>query len=288
MITETKKETELAAPLEGAKAELIELINSRVGPNHKLTEKDVFIRSMYLVSDQINSFGGRFDRVELEKMANLVIDCPVIVGHRHDRLPIARNFKAEIVPVPSGVEGEKKGAAWLVTWFYWLAAVDGAENLAKNIDGGINKEVSAAFLFETPECSVCGQDIRICLHIPFRRYALPNGTLQPAFFWYRNVSKILETSLVYRGAVAGTRIAEPLADTKEVFITKSEKRLILPPRKNKTQRIYAGIRRAGPCSSRAKSKGVRSSPSRIGKGIQGLGPRSKIEEDLSKKTAVRY
>jgi len=245
MITETKKETELAAPEEGAKAELIELINSRVGPNRTLTAKDVFIRSMYLVSDQINSFGGRFDRVELEKMANLVIDCPVIVGHRHDRLPIARNFKAEIVPVPSGVEGEKNGAAWLVTWFYWLAAAVGAENLSKNIDGGINKEVSAAFLFETPECSVCGQDVRMCEHIPFRRYAAPNGTLQPAFFWYRNVSKILETSLVYRGAVAGTRITPALADKGEVFFTKKEKRLILPPRKNKTQRLYAGICRGG-------------------------------------------
>ena len=107
MITETKKEAQLQAPKKEAKAELIELINSRVGPNHNLLEKDVFIRSMYLVSDQINSFGGRFDRIELQKMAELAIDCPVIVGHWHDRLPIARNFKAEIVSIPSGVEGEK-------------------------------------------------------------------------------------------------------------------------------------------------------------------------------------
>lgn len=233
MITETKQTAALAAPETGAAAELIELINARVGPNRPLGEADVFIRKMFLVSDRINSFGGRFDGKELAKMAELAVDCPVLVGHNHQKLPIARNFKAEVV--------EKNGTAWLVTNFYWLAEAEGAQSLLKNIDGGIYKEVSAAFLFELPECSICGRDIRACEHIPFRRYAAPSGSLAPAFFWYRNVTKLLETSLVYRGAVPGTKITVPLAESEksqEVFTTKIVEPKIVRPRRRGRQRIY--------------------------------------------------
>lgn len=232
MITETKQKAALAPPETGAVEELIELINHRVKPNQPLKEGEVFIRKMFLVSDQVNSFGGRFDGKELLKMAELAIDSPVLVGHNHQRLPIGRNFKSEIV--------EKSGAAWLATNFYWLLASEGAENLAKNIDGGIYKEVSAAFLFETPECSICGRDIRRCEHIPFRRYAVPNGAFAPAFFWYRNVSKVLETSLVFRGAVAGTKITMPLASeqNQEFFVTKTAGRKIVRLRRRVRAAIY--------------------------------------------------
>lgn len=231
MITETKQRTALAVPETGT-AELIELINNRIQPNQPLKEDDVFIRKMFLGSDQINSFGGRFDRNELAKMAELVVDAPVLVGHDHQKLPIGRNFKAEIV--------ERNGTVWLATHFYWLTAALGAENLAKNIDGGIYKEVSAAFLFETPECSICGQDIRSCEHIPFRRYALPSGSFAPAFFWYRNIFKVLETSLVFRGAVPGTRITALMPESEggqEVFTTKAVVRKAARPRRRQ-QRIY--------------------------------------------------
>ena len=231
MITKTKQTTALAVPETGT-AELVDLINNRIKPNQPLKEDDVFIRKMFLGSDQINSFGGRFDRNELVKMAELVVDAPVLVGHDHKKLPIGRNFKAEIV--------EKNGTAWLVTNFYWLQSALGAENLAKNIDGGIYKEVSAAFLFETPECSICGRDIRTCEHVPFRRYAALNGSLQVAFFWYRNVGKVLETSLVFRGAVPGTRITALMPESEggqEVFTTKAVVRKAARPRRRQ-QRIY--------------------------------------------------
>jgi hypothetical protein len=231
MISETKQKAELATIEGGAEAELVELINQKIKPNKPLEGKEVFIRRMFLVSDQINSFGGRFDRKELLKMAELAVDAPVLVGHDHQKLPIGRSFSAEIE--------ERNGAVWLAVHFYWLAEAEGAGNLAKNIDGGIYKEVSAAFLFETPECSVCGRDIRSCEHVPFRRYAAPNGSLQPAFFRYRNVSKFLEASLVFRGAVAGTGIAAPMAvQNQEFFATKIVNRRAVQSRRRRPQRIY--------------------------------------------------
>ncbi|MCI0330805.1 MAG: hypothetical protein L0196_07625 [candidate division Zixibacteria bacterium] len=234
MITETKQKTMLAAPEGWGTAELVQLINARVQPNRPLGEGDVFIRRMFLASNRINSFGGRFDKKELAKMGELAEGSPVLVGHNHQKLPIARNFKADLV--------EKMEETWLAVHFYWLADSDGALNLLKNIDGGIYKEVSAAFLFELPECSVCGRDIRICEHIPFRRYAVPNGSLAPAFFWYRNVTKLLETSLVYRGAVPGTKITVPLAgrseQNQELFTTKTAERKNVPSRRKRLHPIY--------------------------------------------------
>ncbi len=252
MLIGRKRVTGLAAPELGKVEKLVELINSTVQPNQPLSDKDVFIRSMHLTSDRINTFGGRFDIAELQKMKELAADCPVLVGHNHQLLPIGRNYKADLI--------RKEEATWLITHFYWLAESAGAADLAKNIDGGIYKEVSAAFLFEYPECSVCEKDIRTCEHIPFRRYFNRRREAGPAFFWYKNVTKMLETSLVYRGAVPETKIGHPLQaeddpfgfaqgneptpkgvgslPNSDVFITKNEQGIVPFHRKKRFQSIY--------------------------------------------------
>jgi hypothetical protein len=181
--------------------ELIFLINSRINPPKPVTKKDVYVRTMFLVSDEVNSYGGRFPKEELPKIAELVIDSPVIVGHTKERLPIARNFKAELV--------ERDGKNWVKVWFYWLKNSTDALSLKENIDHGIYKECSLGFVFEFPECSICGEDMRRCQHIPFKTYSTEDGGKE-AFFNYRNITKVLETSLVYRGAVPNTSMSDEL------------------------------------------------------------------------------
>jgi hypothetical protein len=140
--------------------ELIFLINSRIKPPKPVTKADVYIRTMFLVSDEVNSYGGRFPIEELPKIAELVIDSPVIVGHTKEKLPIARNFKAELA--------ERNGKKWVKVWFYWLKNSKDALSLKENIDHGIYKECSLGFVFEFPECGICGEDMRRCQHIPFK------------------------------------------------------------------------------------------------------------------------
>jgi len=95
---------ELRKPKEEISDELIFLINSRIKPPKPVTKEDIFVRTMFLVSDEVNSYGGRFPLEELFNIANLVIDSPVMVGHTKEKLPIARNFKAEVV--------QKDGKNW--------------------------------------------------------------------------------------------------------------------------------------------------------------------------------
>jgi hypothetical protein len=182
---------------------LIDEINRVVNPPKPVGPDEVYIRAMYIVSDQVNSQGGRFAEEELDRLTELLIDAPVMVGHQRDSLPVARNFKAVKV-----CEGDR---VWVKSYFYWMKESDGAEALKNNIDGGIYKECSISFLFLFPECSICGRDIRQCRHVPFNDYETASGGREIAHFLYRRIERVLETSLVFRGSVADTRITDTLS-----------------------------------------------------------------------------
>jgi hypothetical protein len=192
---------QLAEPDEVIPAELIDLINTNIKPLAKVSAADVYVRAMYVVSDQVNSFGGRFPVEEHPTVARLLVDSPVLVGHRKDKLPVGRNFHAVTV--------ERDQRPWVKSYFYWLRSSEGSEQLKDNIDGGIYKECSVAFTFQLPECSICGNDIRKCTHRLFETYDR-NGVAEKCCFNYRRIEKVLETSLVYRGAVPDTLVSKDL------------------------------------------------------------------------------
>lgn len=193
----------LAEPSERYPESLVKLINSNCRPPKPVAAKDVYIRAMYVVSDQVNSFGGRFPIDEHEHLASLLVDSPVLVGHRKDKLPVARNFHAQTT--------ERDGQSWVVSYFYWLRTAAGAEDLCNNIDGGIYKECSVAFTFSLPECSLCSKDIRNCEHEPRQSYQA-GADRQVCHFNYRRIERVLETSLVYRGANPDTTVTRELAN----------------------------------------------------------------------------
>jgi hypothetical protein len=182
-----------AQPIERNLQKYSDLINVNIKPPVPVKPGDINIRAMYIISDSINTYGGRFDRVDLPNIARMLIDSPVMIGHDKSGLPVARNFWAETI--------EKDGRLWVKSYFYWLKQAENAERLALNIDAGIYKECSVSFVYDIPECSACGGDIRVCGH----------QISKDVFFYYRGVEKVLETSLVYRGAVPGTSITDQLA-----------------------------------------------------------------------------
>lgn len=188
------------------KEELVDLINKNVNPPEKVTSEMVHVRAMYLVSDKINSYGGKFDYPELNSLAELVVDAPVMTGHRKDKLPLARIFHAELT--------EKDNSKWLKCYFYWLKGSNQAEELRNNIDGGIYKECSIGFVYGRAECSVCQKDIRICSHEPFESYKESSGAI--CFYYYKEIEQVLEASLVYRGAVKDTAITKEFSSDNRV------------------------------------------------------------------------
>ncbi|PWB69070.1 hypothetical protein C3F09_10720 [candidate division GN15 bacterium] len=194
-------------PAEPVGNDILAMINERIKPLSPVTESGVYVRSMFIVSDQVNSYGGRFPAEEFPRLVELLIDSPVLIGHRKDTLPIGRTFHADTV--------ERNGRLWIKSSFYWLRNGDEAERLREQIDGGIYKECSIGFTFLLPECSLCGEDIRRCRHLPLETYIV-NGGDQRCHFNYRQVQKVLETSLVYRGATPDTSMTKDLAIAKEI------------------------------------------------------------------------
>jgi len=187
--------------------DLIARLNANINPPEPLGEDDVYVRAMYIVSDQVNSYGGCFPVDEHDGLLSLLIDAPVLIGHRKDSLPIARNFHAERVI--------RDDANWIKVYFYWLKESERGGELSRNIDGGIYKECSISFIFAFPECTICGRDIRECPHQPFVEYDTSTGK-RAAFFNYRQIEKVLETSLVYRGSVENTSVTGDLYFTKAI------------------------------------------------------------------------
>ncbi len=164
----------------------------------------------------MNSFGGRFPAQEQDQLTRLIVDSPVMVGHRKDKLPIGRTFYATIT--------KRNGEDWVKSYFYWLKSADGAETLRENVDGGIYKECSIGFTFLVPECSICGKDIRLCEHEPLQNYTI-SGKEESCYYNYRQIERVLETSLVYRGAVTGTAISKELQASCEKQVDSYQRKM---------------------------------------------------------------
>ncbi len=166
---------------------------------------DVFVRSMYLCSDQpCECDWSRFTVNALEQIATLVVGQSVITGHDRRSLPLARFFKAEVIE-REGSDG--RSMHWVQAWFYWLRQTSGAVDLLLNIDGGIYREVSIAWRYRHWACSICGEADGSCAHRP--------GEIVAGERCLRVIDEIvdvLEGSLVYKSADAGATLARSIGD----------------------------------------------------------------------------
>lgn len=176
-----------------------------------LAPDDVYIRSMYLCSNQLcESDWSRFSDRALDQIRDKVVGESVLAGHDKKSLPVARFFKAAVVDRPDVPDPETGlPTKWVRAWFYWLKATHGARDLALNMDGGIYREVSISWRFRAARCAVCNHSPRSCPHVPGEVY---DGV--GCYQWIDEIVDVLEGSLVYRGAdrstgIAGDRDAAP-------------------------------------------------------------------------------
>lgn len=188
-------------------SDFLDEVKAHIDPIKELNEGEVHVRAMLVASDSVNSQGGRFDPEVLEMLCKLIPGAPVLIGHDKSKLPVARCFRAAVV------HREDDDRPWVKVWFYWLSETAGADDLLRKIDGGICTECSLGFTFATPECSICGGDIRRCSHIPGGNYSDDAGTPAICHYYYRGVRRVNEISLVYRGAIPNTAMSRDLVDT---------------------------------------------------------------------------
>lgn len=140
-----------------------------------------------LCNNQIDRHFSRFPEEELARINELVPGRPLM--ERHDlrgTLPRGRFFRSALHR-----EGDVVSVRPAV---YVLRTAENADFIL-NIEGGVYRETSIGFSFRTPECSVCGKDLRTCDHVPGRSYG---GAA--CHFVMREVLEVAEGSVVSSGS----------------------------------------------------------------------------------------
>ena len=161
-------------------------------PPVEVQQDHIHVRAMRLTGDQLNSQLGRFHKEDLAGLAKKTIGAPVLIGHNKGGAPIARFFDGKVE------EG------YTINAFYFPRGAVG-DDLANNIDMGIFAEASISFTCEKLACSECGNEIRAmdCEHYPGK---------DGVFYWYEQIKRVLEGSIVYRGAHPDTGIVRDFVD----------------------------------------------------------------------------
>ncbi len=150
-----------------------------------------------LCHNQVDRHFSRFPEDELEKINGMVPGRPLM--ERHDlrgSLPRGTFFRSEL---------HRDGERLSVRPDVYVLRTRDNEDFILNIEGGVYRETSIGFAFQTPECSICASDLRVCNHVPGKSYgdAICHYVL-------RGVIDVIEGSVVPSGSqgtgfVAATR-----------------------------------------------------------------------------------
>jgi hypothetical protein len=188
--------TRQAAAGDGAAAEVSRFALRPLAPE----EFTVF--TLDLCHNQVDRHHSRFPDDELEAINRMVVGRPLM--ERHDlrgTLPRGVFFRSRL-----HTAGDRRSVRPDV----YVLRTEANRDFILNIEGGVYRETSIGFAFRTPECSVCGEDLRTCDHLPGRGYG---G--ETCHYIMRGVLEVIEGSVVASGSqgtgfVGAARHALPL------------------------------------------------------------------------------
>lgn len=152
-----------------------------------MTSDDVAVFTMDLCHNEVDRHFSRFPDEELDRINAMVPGRPLM--ERHDlrgSLPRGTFFRSAL-----HADGSRTSVRPDV---YVLRTGENADFI-RNIEGGVYRETSIGFSFQTPECSVCHRDLRTCDHIPGRSYGDEH-----CHFVMRDVREVIEGSIVPSGS----------------------------------------------------------------------------------------
>lgn len=138
----------------------------------ELTADEVYIFRVRLCDNDIDRDGERFSLEALREMKDLFVGKTGIFDHDPSgEKQSARIFQTELV-----TDNEKKTLAGeeytSLCAYAYMVKTSGNEDLIREIDGGIKKEVSVSVSAGSKTCSICGKEKRIspCTHINGEEY----------------------------------------------------------------------------------------------------------------------
>jgi hypothetical protein len=152
-----------------------------------LKREEFAVFTLDLCHNQMDRHFSRFPEEELERINALVVGRPLL--ERHDlrgSLPRGTFFRSTL---------HREGDRLSVRPEVYVLRTRENEDFILNIEGGVYRETSIGFSFRVPECSVCGEDIRTCPHIPGR---IADGFT--CHYIMHGVTEVIEGSVVAAGS----------------------------------------------------------------------------------------
>ncbi|MBW7864092.1 MAG: hypothetical protein H3C30_06745 [Candidatus Hydrogenedentes bacterium] len=152
-----------------------------------LAAEEVALFELDLCHNQVDRHFSRFPEEELETVSAMTPGRPLM--ERHDlrgSLPRGTFFRSRL---------HRDGDRVSVRPEVYVLRTEENRGFILNIEGGVYRETSIGFSFRTPECSVCGRDLRTCDHVPGREYG---GAA--CHFVMRGVLEVIEGSVVPAGS----------------------------------------------------------------------------------------
>ncbi|HOK09980.1 MAG TPA: hypothetical protein PLT82_11220 [Candidatus Hydrogenedens sp.] len=175
----------------------------------ELKPEEYVVFTLDLCHNQIDRHFSCFPEEELNTINRLVPGRPLM--ERHDlrgSLPRGTFFRSTL---------SRNGDYVSVRPKVYVLLLDENRHFIANIEGGIYRETSIGFSFTFPECSICGKDIRQCIHVPGTKY---DGNL--CFYHIRGVQDVLEGSVVACGSQGTSFITEARSQFAERMAEKSQ------------------------------------------------------------------
>ncbi len=135
----------------------------------ELQAGEVYTFALRLCDNEVDRDFERFDETCLHELGELFVGKSGIFDHNWTAQgQTARIYRTEVIRE----EGQKTAAGdlycWLKGWAYMLRT-EKNEDLIREIEGGIKKEVSVGCSVKKRTCSVCGSDAG-CEHVPGKLY----------------------------------------------------------------------------------------------------------------------
>lgn len=163
-----------------------------------LTRGEFVVFTLDLCHNQIDRHFSRFPEEELDAINAMVPGRPLM--ERHDlrgSLPRGTFFRSQV---------HRDGGRVSVRPDVYVLRTSDNGDFILNIEGGVYRETSIGFSFQTPECSVCKRDLRTCGHVPGRAYG---G--ESCHYVMRNVLEVIEGSVVPSGSQGTGFVAQARA-----------------------------------------------------------------------------
>jgi hypothetical protein len=191
----------------------------------ELKREEFAVFTLDLCTNRVDRHWSRFPEEELERINAMTPGRPLM--ERHDvrgSLPRGTFFRSAL---------HRDGEVASVRPDVYVLRTAGNADFIMNIEGGVYRETSIGFSFERPECSVCGQDLRTCDHVPGRSYGASR-----CHYEMRGVVEVIEGSVVCSGSqgtsFVGRREAAPLEEA-----LRTERERFHRPIELKARRLWA-------------------------------------------------